>query len=73
MAVDGLGIAILPAVMVANELATGELVKLGYAWQPESLHFLARYNAGKASGVVSSAAALASEIASGYINGFKEI
>ena len=72
MAIDGLGIAILPAAMVANEMAAGELVKLDYAWQPESLHFLARYNAGKASGVVSSAAALASEVAVGYTAGFNK-
>ena len=70
MAIDGLGIAILPAAMVANELASGELIKLEYHWAPESLHFLARYNAGRASGVVSSAAALASEVANVYTEGF---
>ena len=66
MAIDGLGIAILPEAMVAKELAEGELVRVDYAWIPESLHFLARYNAGKASNVVASAAALASEVAAAY-------
>lgn len=72
MAIDGLGIAILPAAMVANELASGELKKLEYHWAPESLHFLARYNADRASGVVSSAAALARNIASAYTEQFSK-
>ncbi len=70
MAVDGLGVAILPAAMVANELATGELVALDFTWAPESLHFLARYNAGRASGVVASAATLASEVSTAYVAAF---
>ena len=71
MAVDGLGIAILPAAMVANEMAKGELVSINYDWALESLHFLARYNAGRASSVVASAGEIASKIAQGFTQNFE--
>ena len=66
MTADGMGVATTPAAMVTNELKSGELVRINYDWTPESLHFLARYDAERAPLLVSSAAKIASEIAADY-------
>lgn len=66
MAADGMGVVTVPEVMVLNELASGELVKVDYDWVPKSLHFLARYDAERASGLVVRAAQVASEIAAEF-------
>ncbi|PWQ99213.1 LysR family transcriptional regulator [Leucothrix pacifica] len=62
MTADGMGVVTVPEVMVQNELASGELVKINYSWTPESLHFLARFDAERSSGLVSSAATIAGNI-----------
>ena len=63
MAADGMGVVTVPAVMVLNELKSGELVQINYPWTPESLHFLARYDADRAAGLVASAAEIAGNVA----------
>jgi len=63
MAVDGMGVAALPAAMVAYDLAAGHLVQLDYPWVPEPLHFFARFDADRAPGLVRSAADLAAKVA----------
>ena len=68
MTLNGMGIATLPEVMTANELARGELVQIDYSWTPEPLIFLARYDAEKAPRFVAKAARLASEVAQRFIS-----
>ncbi|WP_333714196.1 LysR family transcriptional regulator [Yoonia sp.] len=63
MALDGLGLTVLPEAMVAEDLAEGRLVRLAYPWVPEPLHFFARYDADRAPRAVAEAAGLAAEIA----------
>ena len=66
MAVQGMGVAALPAAMVARELAGGDLVRLDYGWVPEALDFAARYDARTAPGFVATAAGIAQEVARGH-------
>ncbi len=70
MTMNGMGVAIMPNVMVAKELSTGELVQVNYEWSPEPSHFLARYEAHKSAKFVASAAEIASEIAKNYAADF---
>ena len=63
MATDAMGVASVPAVMVAEELKSGELVQIHYPWAPESLHFLARYDVESASRLIIKAAKIAGEVA----------
>ncbi len=67
MSVDGLGVATLPAAMVSQELASGELIVINYPWVPEPLSFLARYHADKTAHYVGVAAKLAKQIADDFI------
>ena len=66
MAMDGMGVAAIPAAMVVRELAAGELVRVAYPWAPEDLDFVARYDARTCPAYVSSAADLASHVAEIY-------
>jgi DNA-binding transcriptional LysR family regulator len=66
MTVDGMGIATLPAAMVATELEQGALRQLAYDWTPAPLHFFARYDAERALGIVAEAAGVAVTIAQAY-------
>lgn len=63
MAIDGLGVACLPAVIVQQSLANGELQQLEHAWLPDALLFSARYDADTSPAYVALAAKLAEEIA----------
>jgi len=63
MTVDGMGIAVLPGAMVAQNLKAGDLVQLEYDWAPEPLHFFARYDAERAPRYVAEAAFLAAQVA----------
>jgi len=45
MAIDGLGIAILPKTFVSAEIENGTLVQLNYDWVPNALDFRVRYDA----------------------------
>ncbi|MGB1010961.1 MAG: LysR family transcriptional regulator [Thiolinea sp.] len=67
MAADAMGIASVPAAMVADELESGELVQINYPWTPESLHFLARYEAERSSGLVVKAAKVAGEVSAAFL------
>ena len=62
MAADGMGVASVPEAMVVNELRAGELVKINYHWVPESLHFMARYEAERCSQMIVKAAKIAGEV-----------
>lgn len=63
MAVDGMGLAVVPRAMVAAQLAEGSLEALALDWYPQPLRFAARFHADRAAGFVHRAAALAVEIA----------
>ena len=70
MAVDGMGVATLPAATVSGELAVGKLVQVNYDWVPDNLDFMAWYDAEKSPQFVAKAAELAGEIASEFTSGF---
>lgn len=59
MTIDGMGVASLPAAMVSDALARGDLVAVSYYWTPAPLHFFARYDAAKSARIVGEAAAVA--------------
>ena len=63
MAVDGMGLAVVPRAMVAAQLADGALVALPMDWHPQPLQFAARFHADRAAGFVHQAAELAVEVA----------
>jgi hypothetical protein len=52
--------------MVVNELKSGELKRINYAWTPKSLGFFARYDLEKSAGFVGKAADIASEVSLGF-------
>ncbi|SFR33262.1 DNA-binding transcriptional regulator, LysR family [Yoonia tamlensis] len=66
MCLDGMGIATLPAAMVADEIAKGGLRALRYDWVPAPLDFYARYDAEKAPQVVSRCAQIAARVAQSH-------
>lgn len=63
LAATGMGLATLPAAMIARELQAGELVEVPYHWQPAPLEFFARYDAERAPAFVAQIASLATQIA----------
>ncbi len=67
MTIDAMGIASLPQAMVHEQLASGELCRIDYAWAPDNLHFLARYDLEKSPDFVANAARLASSVASRFV------
>lgn len=72
MTMNGMGIATMPEVMVAGELASGELCQIEYEWVPESLRFLARFDAKKSPKYVATAANIANEVATRFIDDFQQ-
>lgn len=66
LAIHGFGVATVPAAMVENELASGELSKINYDWTPESLRFSARYDAEKSAQFVVKSAEIAAELSNGF-------
>lgn len=66
MALDGIGIACLPAAMVHSHVASGRLVALNYPWLPSALEFRACYDAKAAPAVVKKIVQLAQDIAAQY-------
>lgn len=66
MALDGLGLACLPAAMVHQDIADGHLINIEYSWLPTSLEFLARFDAKTAPNAVEKVAKLAGGIARNY-------
>ena len=71
MTVDGMGVATLPAAMVARDLAAGDLVRLHYGWNPQPLHFYARFDAERSARLTAQAAGIAAEVAQAYTAAFK--
>jgi len=70
MAIDGFGVATVPASMVTDELASGELSRIKYSWTPESLRFSARYDAEKSAQFVMKAAEIAAETSGRFASSF---
>lgn len=66
MAIEGFGVAAVPAAMVAAELEAGDLRRIDYAWTPQSLSFAARYDVDRAPQFVARAAAIAAEVSHGF-------
>ncbi|WP_439155011.1 LysR family transcriptional regulator [Yoonia sp.] len=66
MTADGMGIATLPAAMVASDIASGALVQVGYDWVPEPLHFFARFDAERSGRIVADTAKVALATAQAY-------
>lgn len=67
MAEAGMGVACLPAAMVAQALAQGRLQRLGYDWRPDPLDFAARFDADRAPHFLHRAAAVAQGLSSEWI------
>ena len=63
MAIDGLGIAILPEAMVRAELKAGRLKTITYSWVPKPLKLSARYHGAHAPAYVGNIAKLAQKVA----------
>lgn len=59
MAQEGLGIACLPNVILADDLRAGRLEQLRYLWTPDDLHFAARFSDERAPRFVRQAAEIA--------------
>jgi DNA-binding transcriptional LysR family regulator len=66
MTIDAMGVAALPAAMLTDALARGDLVALAYPWVPAPLHFFACYDAGKSARIVADAAQVAVQAARGF-------
>ena len=66
MAINGMGVATLPRMMVREAIDRGEVVELSYAWVPESLEFRARFSEKRSPLYVSEIAMLAQEVARQY-------
>ena len=71
MAIDGFGVATVPAAMVINELQSGELFQLNYNWAPKSLDFFARYDAEKSPQFVVKAGEIAAQVAESFTTQLK--
>ena len=63
MALDGLGVALLPKALVERSDAGARLVVLDVDWLPSALRFAARFHKGRASGLVERAAGIAEDVA----------
>lgn len=66
MAINSMGIATLPRLMVLDALNRGDIVELRYPWVPEPLEFQARFDASKSPLFVTEIAELAQQVASQY-------
>ena len=66
MTLNAMGVATLPAAMVASELAKGDLVQIDYNWHPKPLEFYARFDAARAPLYVQDAAQIARSIAQSF-------
>ncbi|MGB1235330.1 MAG: LysR family transcriptional regulator [Planktomarina sp.] len=61
MALEGMGVALLPERLVASDISAGELHKVEAGWLPQPLSFFARFAPGKAPLYVRKAAGLAAQ------------
>ena len=62
MAINGLGVALLPRLLVSPDLAAGRLQEITVDWTPTPLRFAARYDAKRVAGYVAHSAQLAAEV-----------
>ena len=62
MAINGLGVALLPRSLVQADLDAGRLQEVSVDWAPAPLRFAARYQAERVAGYVSHSAQLAAEV-----------
>ncbi len=69
MAIDGLGVAVLPEAMVQRDVKAGRLALVDYHWSPKPLKMCARYHAEKAAGYVGKIAQLAKQVAQQFNSG----
>ena len=67
MAVDGFGAATVPEAMVLDQLLSGDLIKINYAWAPKNLEFFARYDVERSPQFVQKAAEIAQSLANHYL------
>ncbi|MEM7212995.1 MAG: LysR family transcriptional regulator [Pseudomonadota bacterium] len=67
MALNGMGIALLPEAMIAKELRDATLVPVAYGWRPNDMQFYARWDRERAASVVAAAAALAAEVSADFL------
>ena len=63
MAVDGMGIALLPRAIVRDAISQGHLKEVACRWRPQALEVFARYDDKRVPGFVSFAAKLAVQVA----------
>lgn len=61
MAIEGLGVALLPERLVKHEIASGELHQIEADWLPDPLSFYARYSATRTARYVEKVAHLAKQ------------
>jgi DNA-binding transcriptional LysR family regulator len=66
MTLTGMGVAALPAAMIIDECALGQLERINYNWTPQALAFYARYNDTRAPDIIDGIAALAAKTAKNY-------
>ena len=63
MAIDGLGIGVLPEAMVRGDIKAGRLKAIAYSWVPKPLKMSARFHAAHAPAYVGQIAKLAQQVA----------
>ena len=73
MVLDGMGVAVMPRVMVAGALTEGTLKTLPAPWHPQSLQVAARYHAERTPGHVTRAAELARDCAMSFAQDQKNL
>ncbi len=66
MAIDGLGIAVLPEAMARADIEAGRLVVVKHAWHPKPLKMCARYNATHVAAYVPKIALIAKKAATQF-------
>ncbi|MDF3415513.1 LysR family transcriptional regulator [Sulfitobacter sp. M57] len=69
MAMDGLGIAILPRALLAHHLTDGTLNEVPHLWHPSPLRVAARFHVERAAQFVQNAAQIAAECATDFTTG----
>ncbi|SDF20128.1 LysR family transcriptional regulator [Sulfitobacter delicatus] len=73
MVLDGMGVAVMPRVMVAGALTEGTLKILPAPWHPQPLQVAARYHAERTPGHVTRAAELARDCAMSFAHDHKNL
>lgn len=63
MAMDGMGIAVLPRMAMEAQIDEGSLVVLEHSWKPRPLRFAARFHAEKAADFIRRSADIAAQVA----------